>query len=83
MQNRNVGECVMHVLLKGPSYDAKEECRSTPISFQDCLNVMAHTSAVYSPIGVKFSGFVLLINTSNLVPKTDAFQDINKFYVFT
>ena len=31
-------------------------------SFRDHLNVMAHKSGVYSPIGVKFSGFVLLIN---------------------
>ena len=56
----------MHVLLKGLSNDVKEECRSTPTCFKDCLNVMPHNSAVYSPIGVKFSGFVLLINAYNL-----------------
>ena len=50
MQFRNVGQCIMHVLLKGLSYDAKDECRSTPTSFQDCLNVMAHNSDVYSAI---------------------------------
>ena len=50
MHNRNVGQRVMHVLLKGPSLHAKEECRSTASCFKDCLNVIAHKSGVYSPI---------------------------------
>ena len=72
MQNRNLGKHVMTLktVLKGPSNDTKEECRSTHACFKDCLTVMVHKSGVYSPIAVKFSGFVLLINAYNLPPRT-------------
>ena len=69
----------MHVLLKGLSLHAKEECRSTPSCFKDCLNIMPHKSGVYSSIGVKFSGFVLLINYLQVGTKKEAFQDIKQF----
>ena len=74
----------MDVLLKGLSNDAKEECRSTHACFKDCLNVMVHKSGVYSPIAVKFSGFVLLINAYNLPPRNKHYKRLANFiYVHT
>ena len=43
--------------------------QQVPTSFKDRLNVMPHNSDVYSPIRVKFSGFVLLINAKKLPPR--------------
>ena len=44
---------------------------------------MPHKSGVYSPIGVKFSGFVLTHQYLQLGTKKEPFQDINQFQVST
>ena len=71
----------MHVLLKGLSNDVKEECRSTSTCFKDCLNVMPHNSAVYSPIWSEIFRVCSTHQCLQFTIKKEAFQDINNFHI--